>query len=159
VRDLLSYSQYMAGRAALRAGATVDAAGYFDAAVMSVRQVLKERPAYLGGYVELAVYECARNEPGAAVAAVRSRARALASGARGVREPRRRNSAELRHAAAAADCTVGRRIRTRCGASEWNSPGRAGRHRPASCSDAELLANRILGQIVALDRWTTEPVA
>ena len=69
VRDLLSYSQYMAGRTALRAGATADAAGYFEAAVMSVRQVLQEIPEYLGGYVELAVYECARNQPDAAVAA------------------------------------------------------------------------------------------
>lgn len=69
VRDLLSYSQYMAGRAALRVGATADAAKYFEAAVMSVRQVLKEMPGYLGGYVELAAYECARNQPGAAVAA------------------------------------------------------------------------------------------
>lgn len=67
VRDLLSYSQYMAGRAALRAGATADAAEYFEAAVISVRQVLQEIPGYLGGYVELAVYECARNQPDAAV--------------------------------------------------------------------------------------------
>jgi tetratricopeptide (TPR) repeat protein len=69
VRDLLSYSQYMAGRAALRAGATADAAEYFAAAVMSVRQVLQEVPGYLGAYVELAVYECARNQPDSAVAA------------------------------------------------------------------------------------------
>src|SRR5262245_10706431 len=69
VRDLLSYSQYMAGRAALRASATVDAAGYFAAAVTSVRQVLQEIPGYIGGYVELAVYECARGQPDAAVAA------------------------------------------------------------------------------------------
>ena len=67
IRDLLGYSQYMAGRAALRAGATADAARYFDAAVMSVRQVLQETPGYIGGYIELAVYECARNQPDAAV--------------------------------------------------------------------------------------------
>jgi tetratricopeptide (TPR) repeat protein len=82
VRDLLSYSQYMAARAALRAGATADAAKYFEAAVTSVRQVLQEIPGYLGGYVELAVYECARNQPDAAVAAYEAAlARSPAAGA------------------------------------------------------------------------------
>lgn len=83
--------------------------------MISVRQVLQEIPGYLGGYVELAVYECARNQPDAAVDRVRSRASALAGDAREVREPRRRNSAALHRAAAANHRTVGRRIRTHRG--------------------------------------------
>jgi tetratricopeptide (TPR) repeat protein len=69
VRDLLGYSQYMAGRAAQAAGQAGVGARRFDDAVGSVRQVLREAPDYIGGYVELAIYECARGQPDAAVAA------------------------------------------------------------------------------------------
>ena len=69
VRDLMSYSQYMAGRAALTAGQVETSARRFEDAVASVRQVLREVPDYIGGHVELAIYECARDQPDAALAA------------------------------------------------------------------------------------------
>jgi tetratricopeptide (TPR) repeat protein len=69
VRDLMSYSQYMAGRTALSAGEVDTSARHLDDAVASIRQVLREIPDYMGGYVELAIYECARNQPDAALAA------------------------------------------------------------------------------------------
>lgn len=69
VRDLMSYSQYMAGRAAERAGDVETSMGLYGDAVASVSQVLQETPDYFGGYVELAVYECARDRPDAALAA------------------------------------------------------------------------------------------
>jgi cytochrome c-type biogenesis protein CcmH/NrfG len=69
VRDLMSYSQYMAGRTALSAGQLETSARRFEDAVDSVRQVLREVPNYIGGYVELAIYECARNQSDAALAA------------------------------------------------------------------------------------------
>jgi cytochrome c-type biogenesis protein CcmH/NrfG len=69
VRDLLSYSQYRAGREAVRDGRAADAARYFEDAVASVRQVIEAQPNYIGGYVELAIYECARDRPKAAIAA------------------------------------------------------------------------------------------
>ena len=69
VRDLMSYSQYMAGRTALSAGQLETSARRFEDAVASVSQVLREVPDYVGGYVELAIYECARNQPDAALAA------------------------------------------------------------------------------------------
>jgi tetratricopeptide (TPR) repeat protein len=69
VRDLLSYSQYMDGRLAQSRGDVETSTRRFEDAVASVRQVLQDTPDYLGGYVELAVYECARDRPEAAVAA------------------------------------------------------------------------------------------
>jgi cytochrome c-type biogenesis protein CcmH/NrfG len=69
VRDLLSYSQYMAGRTALRSSDMASAERHFADAVASVRQVLAENPDYIGGYVELAVYECARGRTEAAMGA------------------------------------------------------------------------------------------
>jgi cytochrome c-type biogenesis protein CcmH/NrfG len=69
VRDLLSYSQYMAGLAGRTSGDPAAAIRYFDDAVSSVSLVLEKNPGYAGGYVELAAYECARNRPDAAVAA------------------------------------------------------------------------------------------
>jgi len=69
VHDLLSYSQYMAGRAAQNSGDTQTSARLFEDAVMSVRRVLQEIPDYIGGYVELAIYECVRDQPNAAIAA------------------------------------------------------------------------------------------
>lgn len=69
VRDLLSYSQYMAGRAALNAGQADQGMRLLGDAVTSVRQVLAEVPDYIGGYVELAIYECARDQLDAAVSA------------------------------------------------------------------------------------------
>jgi cytochrome c-type biogenesis protein CcmH/NrfG len=69
VRDLMSYSQYMAGRDAQRAGEPEKSRRLFDDAVTSIRQVLQEIPEYIGGYVELAIYECARDRADAAVSA------------------------------------------------------------------------------------------
>jgi tetratricopeptide (TPR) repeat protein len=69
VHDLLSYSQYMAGRDAQGSGDSETSARLFEAAVMSVRRVLKEIPDYIDGYVELAIYECVRDQQDAAVAA------------------------------------------------------------------------------------------
>ena len=69
VRDLKSYSQYMAGRAAQSAGQAETSARLFDDAITSIRQVLQAVPDYIGGYVELAIYECARDQPDAALAA------------------------------------------------------------------------------------------
>lgn len=66
IRDLMSYSQYMAG---LRAQTPHERAQWFEGAVASVGQVLREDPDYTGGYVELAIYECQRDRPDAAVAA------------------------------------------------------------------------------------------
>jgi tetratricopeptide (TPR) repeat protein len=69
VRDLLGYSQYMAGLAVRTSGDATGAMRYFDDAVSSVSLVLEKNPGYAGGYVELAAYECARNRPDAALAA------------------------------------------------------------------------------------------
>jgi tetratricopeptide (TPR) repeat protein len=69
IKDLLGYSQYMAGRKAVRDGERTDAARYFEDAVASVGQVIVAQPDYIGAYVELAVYECARDRPEAALAA------------------------------------------------------------------------------------------
>lgn len=69
VHDLLSYSQYMAGRAAQSSGDNEASGRLFEDAVASVRRVLQEIPDYIGGYVELAIYECVRDQQDAAVAA------------------------------------------------------------------------------------------
>lgn len=72
VRDLMGYSQYMAGRDARSAGDAETSMSLFGDAVASVSQVLREVPDYYGGYVELAIYECARDRPEAALAAYES---------------------------------------------------------------------------------------
>jgi hypothetical protein len=59
----------MAGRAALRAGEAETGARHLEEAVASVRQVLEDAPDYIGGYVELSIYECARDRTEAALAA------------------------------------------------------------------------------------------
>jgi predicted TPR repeat methyltransferase len=59
----------MAGRAAQSSGDTETSARLFEDAVMSVRRVLEEIPDYIGGYVELAIYECVRGQQDAALAA------------------------------------------------------------------------------------------
>jgi len=69
IRDLLSYSQYLAGRRAVSAGRRAEGERYFEEAVASVGRVIESKPNYLGAYVELAVYECARDRPEAALAA------------------------------------------------------------------------------------------
>jgi tetratricopeptide (TPR) repeat protein len=69
VTDLLSYSQYMAGRESVRDGQPTDAARYFEDAITSVRHVIEAQPDYIGGYVELAIYECAGDRPESALAA------------------------------------------------------------------------------------------
>lgn len=69
VLDLMSYSQYMAGRMADRTSQTELGGRHFEGAVASIRQSLQTEPRNIGGYVELAIYECARGRYDAGVAA------------------------------------------------------------------------------------------
>ncbi len=50
-------------------GQPAEAARYFEDAAASVRQVIEARKDYVGGYVELPINECARDQPEAALAA------------------------------------------------------------------------------------------